>query len=245
MKLGKIFKTSGRKFIFLLPVLLMMFLGVSAYADSESTADEPKFIYLSFDDGPCEYTGRILDILDKYNAKATFFVVPCEDGQWQDMLCEISARGHCIGIHCYDHEYERLYADETAYIKDFSRAQEILYGRTGTYATVCRFPGGSDTAEKILERNERGSFERVKEQLSHMGVNYYDWNVKIEGTGRTGNDIYYAFTMQVPLQQTPICLQHDTRLCSVNTLERMLQWGIEAGYSFAAIDEHTPPVQFR
>ena len=79
-------------------------------AELPETVLREKTIYLTFDDGPCQYTEKVLDILDKYDVKATFFIVAKEGLPYQDMMGEIAARGHTLGIHCSDHEYSRLYS---------------------------------------------------------------------------------------------------------------------------------------
>lgn len=205
-------------------------------------AERENVIYLSFDDGPCEYTDRVLELLEKYNAKATFFVIGSSPEEYHDRIGKIHSLGHQVGIHAHNHEYSKLYSSEEYFFEDFMRMQSFVHEHTGSYATVCRFPGGSETAYQFLGRRTEGGFDVIKQRLADMGVRYYDWNVKIEGEGRTGNDLYYSFIMQVPQSSTPICLQHDTRLYSVNTLERLLQWGTENGYTFAAIDTSTPQI---
>ena len=78
--------------------------------------DEKDGIFLTFDDGPRpEVTPWVLDLLDKYNAKATFFVV--DNGRYGD-LKKIAAAGHSIGIHTISHDYKKIYASEDAFFND-------------------------------------------------------------------------------------------------------------------------------
>jgi len=61
-------------------------------------------IYLTFDDGPePEVTPWVLDLLDQYNAKATFFCVGNNVGKNPELFSEILRRGHSIGNHTYSH----------------------------------------------------------------------------------------------------------------------------------------------
>ena len=63
-----------------------------------------KEIYLTFDDGPVpEVTPWVLDILDRYNAKATFFMVGENAAKYPELVKEIQNRGHAIGNHSYNH----------------------------------------------------------------------------------------------------------------------------------------------
>ena len=100
-------------------------------------------VYLTFDDGPSIYTEEILDILDEYQVKATFFVVGKESDAAKEALRDIVARGHTLGMHSYSHKYSELYASEEAFEADFLKLQGYLEDVTGVKSKVYRFPGGS------------------------------------------------------------------------------------------------------
>lgn len=204
-----------------------------------------KVIYMTFDDGPCEYTDRVLELLDMYDAKATFFVIGGSAERNRDRIEKILSEGHQLGIHARNHDYGALYSSEEYFFEDFMSMQELVYEYTGSYATVSRFPGGSETAYQFMDKHTQGGFDSIKQRFDDMGVRYFDWNIQVEGEMSTSLDMYYFFKNQVPLYETPMCLQHDTLFNSVNALERLLVWGTENGYTFAAIDETTPLVQFR
>lgn len=205
----------------------------------ETAAPEEKVIYLTFDDGPCENTERVLELLEQYDAKATFFVILSREEACAELLPKIQEQGHSIGIHAFDHEYSRLYQGETAYFADMLKAQQLLYSYTGSYAHLLRFPGGSTTAKGMMGP----SFPVVQQGLADMGIQYFDWNVQPEdGKGHSSIDTAYAFARGVPNWETPVVLQHDTRIYSVNALEEMLRWGTENGYRFLALDVQTPAV---
>ena len=65
---------------------------------------QKKVVYLTFDDGPIpEATPFILDVLDRYNAKATFFMVGDNAAKYPHLLKEVRNRGHRIGNHTHNH----------------------------------------------------------------------------------------------------------------------------------------------
>ena len=64
-----------------------------------SEAARDMTLYLTFDDGPSKNTNAVLDILDQYGIKATFFVVPNDSQSCAERLREIHDRGHTIGVH--------------------------------------------------------------------------------------------------------------------------------------------------
>lgn len=197
-------------------------------------------IYLTFDDGPCAYTEQVLELLDEYNAKATFFVV-ADEGKYIHFLEEIIARGHSLGIHCNSHSYEKIYSSVESYIEDFLEAQKVMYEYTGTCATLSRFPGGSRTAKSYLGVKGR---DEICSILDDMGIRYFDWNVQPEDSRYGSAEITFElFKQMVPKYPVPISLQHDTRNYSVAALEDMLKWGIENGYEFRGLELSTPPAK--
>lgn len=88
--------------------------GVSVGTTEQS---DEKIVYLTLDDGPSDNTQAVLDILDKYNAKATFFVTG-EMPEYKDMIKAAYDKGHTIGMHTYSHDYAKVYASVDAYFQD-------------------------------------------------------------------------------------------------------------------------------
>jgi len=109
--------------------------------DGNPTTD--KLIYLTFDDGPSLYTQKLLNVLERYNVKATFFVT--NGANRLDVLPRISAAGHSIGNHTANHDYKTLYASETSFLEAICKMDEIILDKTGVRPTLFRFPGGSES----------------------------------------------------------------------------------------------------
>lgn len=210
-------------------------------AELPETVPTEKTVYLTFDDGPCQYTMKVLDLLDKYDAKATFFVIDCGNPYF-DLVKEIAARGHAIGVHSFSHDISKIYNSEEAFFNDFLLLQQRIYELTGQYAPVSRFPGGSATATAYAKAHVEGGFETLEQGLANMGVRYYDWNIQTESNDNNPTESFNRFKRGVPGFKTPISLQHDPSLFSVNALESILQWCVENGYSFGVIDGSTPEV---
>ena len=84
--------------------------------------DGPKTAYLTFDDGPSNRTCEVLDILDKANIKATFFIVGetiTEKGK--ECLKQMVEDGHTIGLHTYSHNYKKLYSSVESFLEDYDK----------------------------------------------------------------------------------------------------------------------------
>ena len=79
---------------------------VQAAQRPETLWPQGRTIYLTFDDGPGPYTEKLLDMLDSFGVKATFFVTDSEYGY---LMREITDRGHSIGIHSVTHDYAEIY----------------------------------------------------------------------------------------------------------------------------------------
>lgn len=131
-----------------------------------------KIAYLTFDDGPSENTNKILDILDKYEIQATFFVVGPSYKLKNDLLKETIERGHAIAIHSYNHEYSKIYADENSYMKDFYDCLNWIKKYTETNPALYRFPGGSSTT--ITNKDK---IQSIINTLYLEGFEHVDWNV--------------------------------------------------------------------
>lgn len=90
-------------------------------------------IALTFDDGPNPFwTKKVLDILDKYDIKATFFILGANAEKYPDIVKEIFDRGHLIGNHSYSHP--------RAGFGDFERAEKIIFNITGKHTKFIRPP---------------------------------------------------------------------------------------------------------
>ena len=117
---------------------------VHVYDNSIGTNIEKngKIVYLTFDDGPNAYTQNILNILNRYNVKATFFVTNQFPNN-QNLIKEMYDNGHSIGIHTYSHQYKIVYNSDEAYLNDLNNMDEVIYKQTGYHTKLIRFPGGS------------------------------------------------------------------------------------------------------
>ena len=104
------------------PVWLRMF-----YPSLEwRVKDGSKNIYITFDDGPHpDITSKVLDILDQYNAKATFFCVADNVRKYPDTYRQIIDRGHRTGNHSYHHINGWKTGNRT-YFKDIEQASRLI-----------------------------------------------------------------------------------------------------------------------
>lgn len=91
-----------------------------------SLPDDADGLFLTFDDGPCpEVTPWVLDVLDKYGAKATFFLIGKNVEQHPVLFQEILKRGHAVGCHSYSH-IAGWRVDVDDYVQDVDMAAGII-----------------------------------------------------------------------------------------------------------------------
>lgn len=194
-------------------------------------------IYLTFDDGPGPYTRQLLDVLDSYGVKATFFVT---DTGYDDVMQEIVDRGHSIGIHTVSHRYSEIYADPEAYFADLHQMQDIIYANTGVRTTLVRFPGGSSNT--ISRASCEGIMAILSQAVQDAGFQYFDWNVDSDdaGAARKAKTVYENVVEGVQNTGVAIVLQHDIHAYSVEAVEDILVWGLNNGYTFAPLTETSP-----
>ena len=203
-----------------------------------------KTAYLTFDDGPSVNTDKVLDILDRYKIKATFFVVGRTDKASIRRYKEIVKRGHNIGLHSLTHNYKLVYASLDSFKKDVYAIRDIVKKYTGVDSKIYRFPGGSSNGVAKI------NMHKVIKWIRSAGYQYFDWN--LGGTDAaypppSANAIYNAIAMYAGSNTDKIVLLHDSQ-DKVNTLKalpRIIELLKREGYRFAKITKNTKPVHHR
>ena len=197
-----------------------------------------KTIYLTFDDGPGPYTSRLLDVLDKYNVKATFFVT-AQDSKYYNQIGRAFRAGHSIGVHTTSHNYNTIYSSEYAFFEDFFNMEEIIKAQTGEYTRLFRFPGGSSNT---VSNFNPGIMSRLTQAMNNMGYQYYDWNVSSGDAGETTKTSQVIQNIKDGCAQhkVSVVLQHDIKDFSVSAVESVIQWGLNNGYTFKALQLDSP-----
>ena len=202
-----------------------------------------KVVYLTFDDGPSSQTARLLNILDKYGVKATFFVTN-QFSSYQYMIGETHRRGHTIALHTLTHKYEKLYRSEEAYYEDLFGIRDIVVAQTGVEPTIVRFPGGTNNT--VSKKYCSGIMTALTQSISRFGYLYCDWNVSSGDAGgaTTASGVANNVISGIKKHNVSVVLQHDIKSFSVEAVDEILFWGIQNGYTFLKMDNTTPMVHF-
>ena len=181
---------------------------VEPAAEQHTGQEQIHKVYLTFDDGPSIYTNDILDILDSYHVKATFFVVGKEGSSAEEALQRIVDEGHTLGMHSYSHAYKELYESMDNFTEDFEQIRDYIYQATGVESVCYRFPGGSSNTVSEIDMQE------FIDYLDSQGVEYYDWNVSSGdgGSVQLSTDMLLEnCTKDIDTRDTSIILLHDSK----------------------------------
>ena len=197
-----------------------------------------KVVYLTIDDGPSENTQAVLDILDAYNCKATFFVTGISP-DYAYQIHEEYRRGHTIGMHTYSHDYAQVYASQAAYFADLDQIAQVVREQIGYVPCFIRFPGGSSNA--ISATYTRGIMSALVGAVEAEGYQYYDWNASTgDGSDHTADELF-AYACEFDDLENVVLLCHDsaTKQTTVEALPRIIEHYQDLGYTFEAIDRTT------
>ncbi len=198
-----------------------------------------KTVYLTFDDGPSKNTEKILDILKKYNAKATFFVIG--DNLTEEKITYMKRtieEGHLIGLHTYSHDYNKIYSSVTDFLSDYDKLRQVLLETLNYSPTIFRFPGGSYCSYSSCIREE------LILEMTRRGYTYYDWNVSAEDS--VGSVTAYSINSNIFPKiykiSSPVILMHDsaTNRLTAELLPDIIEELQANGYSFATLELREP-----
>jgi len=181
-----------------------------------------KTVYLTFDDGPSKLTGKILDLLNKENIKATFFVVGIKTDEQKNMLKRIHSEGHAIGNHTYSHDYDYIYKEVNNFFKDLYKNEKMIYDAIRKIPKIIRFPGGSNNTTSNTNSGKR-IINDIIDRLTDEGYVYFDWNASSGDASpqpATVDEIINNVLTWVSKNNNAVVLFHDTA-SKKNTLEAL------------------------
>lgn len=198
-----------------------------------------KVCYLTFDDGPSANTLKILDILNKYGVKATFFVINSADIGYVKNIYEA---GHTVGLHTATHNYSQIYASTDAYFNDLQQISDKVESIIGINPTVMRFPGGS--SNKVSAKYCGGIMTRLVSLVQERGYSYFDWNVA-SGDADSNTPSYTYIRNNVlnsaKNKNSACVLMHDSsaKTTTVQALPEIIEGLTAMGYRFEALTPET------
>ncbi|MBU2970713.1 polysaccharide deacetylase family protein [Pseudoalteromonas sp. C2R02] len=188
-----------------------------------------KQIALTFDDGPSQYSSGVLEVLEKNNIKATFFVTGNNIAANKSVLKNISDKGHTISHHSWSHPDTSLFENNDRWWQqEFKPTNDLLYEAIGYRAAIFRPPFGRIRDDQINYLSQKGIL------VVNWSIDTRDWN---PNTNTVENIENAVITNQHP---EAIVLMHDgggDRSNTVAALNHIIQYYKELGFEFVTVDK--------
>ncbi|MBR0140112.1 MAG: polysaccharide deacetylase [Firmicutes bacterium] len=236
-KQSRPFASRAKKLAAVLMVLALCFALAAQIAVSRMTAKQlvkyrlaKKVVFLTFDDGPSKNTAELLDILKKYNVKASFFVTALNK-EYLDLIAREHKEGHTVGVHSYTHDYGLIYSSDEAFWDDSAKMNDVIEEKTGERAKFMSFPGG--TGNRVSMDYNIGIMTRLSEHAADKGFEYIDWNATggdSEGVTDTA-EIYQNVIDGIEQKNVAVVLLHDSYGFTVAAVEDIIVYCLDRGYT--------------
>jgi len=193
-------------------------LEYDVYMDRVIDRSKP-MIALTFDDGPSHNTGRIIDVLNKYGVKATFFVLGANILGNEDIIEELKISGMEIGNHMYSHKLlTRMKEDDIK--KEYNKTRKLIYDIVGEYPSLTRPSYGS--ANKKVRRV-------IDSPIIGWNIDTLDWKYH--------NSNYIENKILNKVSDGSIILMHDIYSATGNAIEKVIPKLLDSGYQFVTVSE--------
>jgi len=215
--------------------IILVWLGINAFGSSRISSnyhvkafcnnpfEKEKKIAITFDDGPSVFTLEVLELLKKYNAKATFFCIGKNIETHPEIVKQIIAEGHLVGNHSYSHSKFFDFYNAKKITEELQKTDSLLEKFTSKKINFFRPPYGVTTPS-------------IRRALQLTGHKVIGWNIRsLDGGTKNQNLIFNRIIKRVSPGR--IVLLHDTGSHSVLVLEQFLQFLQQNNYEVISVEE--------
>lgn len=182
-----------------------------------------KKIAITFDDGPNEMTLSVLDVLRKYNAKATFFCIGKNIETYPDILKKMIKEGHVVGNHSYSHSSFFDFYKKNKIIAEIEQTDALIESVSGLKTKLFRPPYGVTNP----------SIRRALKVTKHQTIG---WNIR-SLDGIIKNEKFLLDRIIKRIKPGGIVLLHDTSSQTVRVLEELLSFLQKNNYTVVPLEE--------
>lgn len=182
-------------------------------------------VTLTFDDGPDEVmTPKVLDVLKRYDVKATFFIIGEKAEKHPELIARIFDEGHVIGCHSWYHDFGFPLQSSSGICDELSRCEDFVYGLTGQRVTLFRPPFGVTNP-------------LIADAVKEMDYKCIGWSIRSLDTDQSKErkDILERVTSQ--LHDGAVILLHDRCEDADVLLEMLVSDLLQKNYDIINIDE--------
>tara|TARA_R110000787_G_scaffold183014_3_gene295031 strand:- start:19100 stop:19876 length:777 start_codon:yes stop_codon:yes gene_type:complete len=181
-------------------------------------------ISLTFDDGPHkEYTIKVLELLKKYNFKATFFLIGNKIEEHPNLVEEILNQGHTIGNHTYSHSNNFGFLKTNEVINELKKTNDIIEKLQGLKMNLYRPAFGITNP-------------RISKAIKTLNLTTIGWSVRSLDTTKDTKEIILTRVVK-NLQKGDVVLLHDTSQKTVEVLEQLLIFLDEKKWRSIGVDQ--------
>lgn len=198
---------------------------------------EKSDLYLTFDDGPSKESGRLLDLLNEFNMKATFFMLGPHMENDSDVVKRMKEEGFGLALHGTSHQTEDIYSGPLAPLHEMEDAQAILEEQTGVRSSLIRLPYGS---VPYLTVEMRGNLAQKGFRIWDWDIDSRDWELKDE---RFIQHTIERIEHMIDAGESPVVLLHD-RPELIDYLPELLRVIETKGYKTGVLTDEMQPVTF-
>lgn len=215
--------------------ILMVFVGVTSWgsfdlrlsyfltAHCNNPKEKEDKIAITFDDGPHEMTEKVLDLLQNYNAKATFFCIGTQIEKHPDIMNRMMSEGHILGNHTYFHSKSFGFFSAEKVKEEILKNDSLLFQFTNKKIKFFRPPFG------VTNPNVARAVSETKHTVIGWNIRSLDTVIDDE------NKIFERIKSKI--EPGGIILLHDTSLKTVNVLEQLLLLLQSEKYDIVTIDK--------
>lgn len=213
--------------------------GRNDYLDIIKASGQTNHVYLTFDNGPSEgVTPAILDVLRRYNVKATFFMNGTDIKDKPYLCTRAIEEGHLVLPLSKSGNADILYADKTTFMDEVEETYDLIVENTPDGKKpikLYRFLGGSG-GSMFAEKKDR-----YKDELAKNGYYYCDWNTTVgdSSTARTAEQLMTYYKNNKPsLNNLVIQLNNKKEnTATPKMLGNLIESLMDDGYIFSRLDE--------
>ena len=197
-----------------------------------------KIAYITIDDGPSKFTDQMIKTLNKYNVKATFFMIDGNMKEYPQQVKNIIKNGNTAGFHSVSHDIHKLYVTSTSAKEEFDTNDQTFYKITGKHSKVIRIPYGSKPY------TPQASYQA----LVDAGYKIWDWDLDTEDWRSNSSQIVQNVKNHIKNRKGEdkdhlVVLMHAKKQ-SAEALDSVLKFLSDEGYEFAPVDQNQIPKNY-
>ncbi|EJX2682338.1 polysaccharide deacetylase [Clostridioides difficile] len=197
-----------------------------------------KIAYITIDDGPSKFTDEMIKTLNKYNVKATFFMIDGNMKEYPQQVKNIIKNGNTAGFHSVSHDIHKLYVTSTSAKEEFDTNDQTFYKITGKHSKVIRIPYGSKPY------TPQASYQA----LVDAGYKIWDWDLDTEDWRSNSSQIVQNVKNHIKNRKGEdkdqlVVLMHEKKQ-SAEALDSVLKFLSDEGYEFAPVDQNQIPKNY-